>query len=233
MTSERAKVYSWLLTVIAGLAVTTAVREFSNALIEAKSIDQILPIMVRFLIFIFLFIRWSLGSLWYFDKFYISNPHLQGQDRAFLWDLIASFFNFMIFVPLALTISISAMHPSFLAALLNGKFAAGKQISLFSWILVLLLAYDVIWVGVMKLWSFSGRIRPPQRIHIFWLTLNLITLVFCIAVLAWHGMVGASLEKAETYILILLFFVALIDFNCTILGESDLSKWIIGPMTGS
>jgi hypothetical protein len=224
MTSERAKAYTWLLTVIIGLAVTTGVRQFSEFLIAAPT-KPLLPVAVRFAIFLILAIRWTLGSLWYFDKYYISNTNVTGLSKPFFWDLFVSFFNFLAFVPLALTITTPG-DDSVVAKWLNTHIAGGKQVSFFLWILGFLLAYDSIWLLIRKLGLKRIRGTSTMRIHWLWTILNLITLLFCCCILFWYGWQGKPLERAEIFIGFVLVIAAMFDLNVTVLENSEFNQWL-------
>lgn len=232
MTSERAKAYTWLLTVIIGLAVTTGVREFSLFLISPPKTPPpaLLPVAVRFAIFIILAIRWTLGSLWYFDKYYISNKKVEGLTKPFFWDLFVSFFNFLAFVPLSLTITNPATADSMVAKWLNDHIAGGKQLSLFLWIVGFLLAYDSVWLIIRKVGLKRIRGTSTMRIHWLWTILNLVTLSICCCILFWFGWQGKPLESAEIFIAFVLIVAAMFDLNVTVLENSEFNWWLTEDM---
>jgi hypothetical protein len=110
---DRAKAYSWLLTIIMGVVITTAVR-LSTLIVVAQGSGpaptppHIAAAVVRFFIFILLAVRWTMGVLWYFDKVYISKSPAVPLGREYFMDFFVSFVNFLFFVPLALTVTTAA-----------------------------------------------------------------------------------------------------------------------------
>lgn len=98
---DRAKAYSWLLTIIMGVAITTAVRELSMLIVIAPGSapsptpSPIAAAVVRFCIFILLSVRWTMGVLWYFDKVYISKGPAVPLGRDYFMDFFVSFVNFL------------------------------------------------------------------------------------------------------------------------------------------
>jgi hypothetical protein len=112
---DRAKVYSWLLTIIMGVAITTAVRELSvliampPAPVPLPNPPPIAATVIRFSIFLLLSVRWTMGVLWYFDRAYVSKVPAVPLGREYFMDFFVSFVNFLFFVPSALTVTSSAL----------------------------------------------------------------------------------------------------------------------------
>lgn len=221
---DRAKAYSWLLTVVMGIAITTAVKDLSVLVTTqtGTSNTPILPALVRFAIFLLLSIRWTLGALWYFDKAYISkNPPALGVNYFF--DFFKFLIGFLIFVPLALTVTSPPANPSPLSSWLNNLLIENKELSAFIWILILLLLYDCIWF-VLKciLWIINKE--APRRITAFWAILNLITLLICLLLVFFRAFLGKSLHGAESQILFVILAASIIDILGTIVEDSPLSQ---------
>lgn len=225
---DRAKAYSWLLTIIMGVAITTALKEVSTLVATSPQVGTntypIAPALVRFGIFLVLSIRWTLDTLWYLDRAYLSkNPELLG--TAYFFDLFVALVNFLVFVPLALTILPSPTPASPLSKWLNEKLLEGKDVSTFIWILALLLAYDLIWLLVKCVWSFVGGDKP-RRVHVFWGILNLATLLVSTIVFLFHGFMQKDLQAAELYILYVVLIASAVDLFGTIIEDSKLSQWL-------
>src|SRR5882762_9512210 len=129
---DRAKAYSWLLTVIMGVAITTAVKELSALLAiplaagASPTPSAIAPAVIRFSIFLLLSVRWTMGVLWYFDKAYISKQPAIPLGREYFMDFFVSLINFLFFVPLALTVTTSAVLRSSLSSRLNNLLSSRR-----------------------------------------------------------------------------------------------------------
>ena len=144
---DRVKAYCWMLTVVMGVAVTSAVNRVAGVVagpIDLNSPSVSLgPVLVRFSIFLILAVRWTLGELWYFDKAFIEPK--KPADEQFFAHLYITFLNFVLFVLLAFTITDPPIAVSRLSSWLNQDLLAGKQVSTFIWVLGGLLAYDCAW----------------------------------------------------------------------------------------
>jgi len=234
---ERVKSYSWVLTVIMGIAITVAVRELATLIAAPPDPNHqpVLASLVRFGIFFALCIRWTLGTLWYLDKAYISNKNFGAITAGYFVDFFVLLTNFLVFVPLALTVTAPAIPASLLAQWLNDTLLGGKQVSTFIWILVLLLLYDLLWFTAKSLWwLLIGRISwfrswrgdPPRRIHAFWTVLNFLTLLLCAVIFLGYGFLGKDLQGAEVWILIVISLASGIDIWATIVEDSPYSQWL-------
>ncbi len=224
---DRVKTYSWLLTVIMGLAVTTAIKEVASILASPPAEKQLSlwPILIRFGIFLPLSIRWTLGTLWYFDRAYISK-NIQSLPAGYLFEFLTAVMNFVIFVGLAVTITSAPSPPSYLSQWLNDIFVGGKEVTTFLWILALLLIYDFIWI-VPRLfaWLFL-RGTMPRRVHLFWTALNFATFTFCALFFLFYAWQGKDLQDAELPIFIIILFASGIDLWGTVVEDSPLSKYL-------
>ncbi len=224
---DRAKAYSWLLTIVMGVAITTAVRELAD-LVASPSRPQhplVSPSLVRFAIFLLLSIRWTMGVLWYLDKAYISkNP--ESLSKTYFLDFFVLFINFLVFVPLALTITAPPAPASILADRLNRLLLGGKEVSAFIWILALLLVYDSLWFVLKLLWWLFGGTEGPRRVQLFWALLNFFTLLLCLIVFLFYGWLGKDLQAAEVPILYIVLPASLLDLWGTVIEDSPLSRWL-------
>jgi hypothetical protein len=226
---DRAKAYSWLLTIIMSVAITTAVKELSQLLaIPSGSAPSLSPppiaaAVIRFFIFLLLSVRSTLGVLWYFDKAYISKQPPVPLGRKYFIDFFISFLNFLFFVPLALTVTTSALVQSPLSIRLNSLLLGGKNVSSFIWILALLLFYDSLWLFVdLVTWFFTRK--SLGRVQIFWFVLNLFTFLLCGFIFLLYGFLGKDLQNAEVWILAVLIPISLFYLYGTVLETSSLSK---------
>jgi len=226
---DRAKAYSWLLTILMSVAITTARKELSQLLvIPAGSVSSsgppaIAAAVIRFFIFLVLSVRSTMGVLWYFDKAYISKRPPAPLGRQYFMDFFISFLNFLFFVPLALTVTTSAVVQSPLSTRLNNLLLGGKNVSSFIWILALLLFYDSIWMFIdLVIWFFTKK--WPRRVQLFWFVLNLFTFLLCGFIFLLYGFLGKDLQNAEVWILAVLFPISLLYLYGTVIETSSLSQ---------
>jgi hypothetical protein len=224
---DRAKAYSWLLTIVIGVAITTAVRELATLIATpgGSSTSLISASLVRFAIFLLLSIRWTMGVLWYLDKAYLSKS-LEVLPTAYFFDFFVLLINFLVFVPLALTITTPRTPASPLAGWLNTHLTGGREVSTFIWIFALLLTYDSLWFALKLLWrGFAGG-EGPRRVHLFWASLNFLTFLLCAIVFLFYGWTGKDLESAEVPILYIVLAASVLDLWGTVMEDSPLSRWL-------
>jgi hypothetical protein len=212
-----------------GVALTTAVKELST-LIATPINPNTLPLspaITRFAIFLLLSIRWTLGVLWYLDRAYISkNAPTLGMNYFF--DFFKAFINFLVLVPLALAVTSPTTQASPLSGWLNSGLLGGKEVSTFIWILILLLGYDVLLFFIkLILWLITRR-QGPLRVHIFWATLNLFTLILCMLIYLLWAFLGKTSEGAEQAIFFVILVISLIDLVGTVIEDSPISRFIAG-----
>lgn len=223
---DRAKSYSWVLTVVMGLAITTGVNQLSFLFVPqgSPSSAPIGPALVRLAIFLTLSIRWVLGVLWYLDKAYVSKVPPPELGTGYFADLFVLFTGFLFFVPLAATIASPLTPPSLLAQYLNSKLLGQQEISTFIWILVILHMYDPLWLVLRYVLRWIGVDGPPRRIHYFWAILNSITLVVCGFIFLLFAFLKKSQQTAEIGILVVILFSSTVALWCTIIETSATSK---------
>ncbi len=223
---ERAKAYLWLLTVIMGLAINKAVIDLVSLLTGSPGIND-LPLwnpLVRFAIFLILSVRGTLAAHWYFDKTYISK-NLQIVPPGYFFDLLIGLANFLIFVPLAATITAPVNQSSRFSYWLNQRLMGGQEVPTFDWILALLLTFLLFW-PVLKLISWYCGGQPPRRIQVFWALLNFFTFLFCAVVFLVYKLLQMNLQNAEIWIFAAVLIASALDFWGTIVESSPLSKWL-------
>ncbi|HEY0376983.1 MAG TPA: hypothetical protein VGC87_08505 [Pyrinomonadaceae bacterium] len=223
---DRAKSYSWLLTVVMGVALTSAVKELSTLIATppGPGVPPIFPALTRFFIFLILSIRWTLETLWYFDRAYISqNPQPPQLGINYFFDFFKALINFLIFVPLALSVTAPTSPATPLSEWLNRILLNGREVSTFIWILILLLTYDVVFFLIkFGLWLITRR-RAPLRIHFFWACLNLAMLVFCILVYLLWAFLGKPSEGAEKAIFFIILIMSTLSLGATVIEDSPTS----------
>ncbi len=224
---DRAKSYLWLLTVIMGLAITTAVKDFVVLLTApATTPSSYWPTAVRFAIFLILSIRWTLGTLWYFDRAYISNPGVHVLPASYFFDFVVAFVNFLLFVALAVAVTAAPTLGSYLSDVLNNTLVGGKQVAPFVWVLALLLSYDSIWFVLMVIWWWKCGGEKPRRVHVFWTTINSFTFLLCGFIFLLYGWQGKALQDAELPMLFVILVASSLDFWGTVVEVSPLSQWL-------
>jgi len=227
---DRVKAYSWLLTVVMGLALTTALKELTSAVAEpitSSPAPPLAPTVVRFTIFLVLSVRWTMGVLWYFDRAYVSKSPPPAQlGHEFFLEFFVILVNFGLFVPLAVTITDPPAAVSRLSAWLNKLILGGKEASTFVWLLVFLLVYDFAWFLLkFALWAVSLQ-RFPRRVYAFWGVLNFVSLMACVIIFLFYGWRQWDLQAAEVPILYVILIASLIDIAGTIVETSALSQWL-------
>jgi hypothetical protein len=224
---DRAKSYSWLLTVVMGVALTSAVKELSTLIATppGPNVPSIFPALIRFLIFLILSIRWTLETLWYFDRAYISqNPHPSQLGANYFFDFFKALINFLIFVPLALSVTAPTSPASPLSDWLNRNLVNGREVSTFIWILILLLTFDfVLFIIRVAVWKITGRLEP-LRIHLFWFCLNLLTLLLCMLVYLLWAFLGKTSEGAEIAIFVIILLLSIVDLGATVIETTSFSS---------
>jgi hypothetical protein len=225
---DRVKSYSWMLTVVMGIAITSAVNKLAAVLagpLDPNSPPVPLgPVLIRFFIFLVLALRWTLGELWYLDKAFVSKPPAPLGEEFFV-HLYITFLNFVLFVLLAFTVSDPPKSFSNLSAFLNRALLGGKQVSTFIWVLGGLLAYDFAWfllAAILRV-LFGHALK---RVQLYWAALNFITLLLCIVVFIFYGWMGKELQSAELPILYIVLVTSVIDIACTVVETSRPSQWL-------
>ncbi len=202
----------------------------SLPLVQKTPVTSVSPVLFRFGIFLFLSIRWSLGVAWYLDRAYISK-NLQFLPAGFFVDFFLLFLNFLVFVPLALSITAPPAPASRLAAYLNQILLGGREISTFLWILVLLLLLDSFWFVANGIWWFVTKIpflnrwhSAPRRIHVFWAVLNILTLLVCAVFFLGHIFLGGDLQSAERWLFWIILAATVVDILGTVVEDTRWSQ---------
>ena len=188
----------WLYGVIIGLAIKQALDSVLPHWINPGVAPDLHPLhgkyleWLRLFVFLFLAIRFYLGSAYYFGQVHESDsadkdfPH-----RSFGTDFVLGFLHFLGFIFLA-----SAIHVH-----------TGEPMRLFPLGIIFVLGFDGAWF----LYSLASKLDSRKLIK-WWAIVNVGTGIICIAVYwpiqSWHGSM-----RAEMWVLWVVFVITLFDIG--------------------
>jgi hypothetical protein len=187
----------WLYGVIIGLAIKqsfeTVVPHWIHPTPEFSYPTHGLYLEVlRFFTFIFLTIRFYLGSAYYFGAAHESeDADTRFKKRSFATDFVLGFLHFLGFAFLALTISVHI-----------------GSVRLFALGIVFILVYDVFWLG----FAYSFGLKTTVLIK-WWAIVNGVVVLFSLVLYLIVERVTGSPMRAEIYALWVVFATTLIDIG--------------------
>lgn len=184
----------WLYGVIIGLAIKQAfdgvVPHWIHPVPEQSHLEHSLYLeILRFFTFLFLVIRFYLGSAYYFGLAHeAESAERDFPKRNFATDFVLGFLHFLGFVFLGLTINVHS------------------DLRLFPLAVVFVLAYDLFW--------FFMTIKLDTRSLIkWWAFINGIILAVCMAIYLGVEKVTQSSQRAEVWALWVVFLTTLFDIG--------------------
>jgi hypothetical protein len=210
----------WLYGVIVGLAIKDGVDSVVPHLINlggAASANVAHPPhglyleILRLFTFLFLAVRFYLGSAYYFGLIHESNQGaILFPRRSFGSDFILGFFHFLAFAFLALTIHVHV----------------GEPMRLFPLGVAFVLGYDVVWF----VYSWLYKLDTRRKIK-WWAIVNGGVLVICVALYLSVEKFTSDSLRAEIWTLWLVFWVTLFDIGWMMRRKpffQPVRKWLVG-----
>jgi len=147
--------------------------------------------LLRFFTFLFLSIRFYLGSAYYFGIAHeADSAATQFPKKSFATDFVLGFLHFSGFVFLALTINVHSVEP-------HRLFALG---------IVFILGYDVFW------FFFTVKLDTTDLIK-WWAAVNGVIVAVCVALYLLVEKLTSSTERAELWALWVVFMTTLLDIG--------------------
>lgn len=189
----------WLYGVIIGLAIKQAIDSVLPHWINPAAVPaNIHPThgkyleWLRLFVFLFLAVRFYLGSAYYFGQVHESDTaDADFPNRSFGTDFILGFLHFLGFIFLASTIHVHS----------------GEPMRLFPLGVIFILGYDGVWF----LYSWASHL-DSRRLIKWWAIVNLFIVLACIAtywpIQNWHGSL-----RAEMWCLWIVFVTTLLDIG--------------------
>jgi hypothetical protein len=209
----------WLYGVVIGLAIKDAIDSVVPHWINLSADVEravhpphgLYLEILRLFTFLFLAIRFYLGSAYYFGVVHESDGGSENfSNRSFGSDFVLGFLHFLGFVFLALTI----------------KVHIGQPMRLFPLGIAYVLGYDVAWF----LYSWASKLDTRRKIK-WWAIINGGVAVICVALyLSVEKITGNSL-RAEIWTLWLVFMVTLLDIGWMMRKRpffAPVRDWIVG-----
>lgn len=209
----------WLYGVVIGLAIKDAIESVVPHWIHLSAADAgavhpphgLYLEVLRLFTFLFLAIRFYLGSAYYFGLVHESERASENfSRRSFGSDFVLGFLHFLGFVFLALTIQVHA----------------GQPMRLFPLGVAYILGYDVAWF----LYSWASKLDTRRKIK-WWAIINGGVAVVSVALyLLVEKLTGNSL-RAEIWTLWLVFVVTLFDIGWMMRRRpffAPVRDWILG-----
>jgi hypothetical protein len=180
----------WLYGVIVGLAIKEALSKIVPHLMNPPDGPWWADVedFARLIIFIFLVIRFYLGSAFYFEEAYTGPNHVKYVKKNYFLDFLFGLTHFVLFFGWSLSID----------------FHDTKNEAFFRYILVGILLYDVMWF-------FMCRKYDTRHLMKLWAALNIFTVSVCVSLYFILKGVGANPAFTEGVALLPVFLVSIID----------------------
>ncbi len=203
----------WLYGVIAGLAIkealTVVVPHILSCLPPEACSDprynRALAVaeLHRLLVFLIVIVRFYVGSAFFFESAHLSLPDIE--PRNYAKDFLSGIFHFVMFFVWAFSIDV----------------LAPRGLWLFPAILAIILFYDILW------YCFSHHLRN-HNLLIFWLAINIVTLVGGSVLYLVTRSVFTSLPTlAEEVALWVVILASLEDLRVMLTGTESYSWQVV------
>lgn len=202
----------WLYGVVVGLAIREALTTIVPHLMEPPDgpFWDVLEDFARLVIFIFLIIRFYLGSAFFgsaffFEEAYTGPNSANYEKKNYFLDFLFGLVHFVLFFGWALSID---FHNSD-----RGMF--------FRYILVGLLLYDVVWFATCRKYS-------TRRLIKLWMAVNIFTVVVSVPIFFISTWWGANPALAESLALLPVFVVSIVDMAELTSRRRIFAEWLAG-----
>jgi len=190
----------WLYGVLVGLSIKNAVDSVLPDWIHLGTMSGIVHPrlgvyleVLRLFTFLFMAIRFYLGSAYYFGLVHESEEaHVNFRNRSFGSDFVLGFLHFLGFVFLALTLHVHE----------------GEPLRLFPLGVAFILGYDVAWFVYSWLSKLDSRIKIK-----WWAIVNGATVIVAGLIYLLVERITANQVKAEIWAMWLVFIVTLLDIG--------------------
>lgn len=198
----------WIYGVIVGLAIQDAASRTAQSVLDLRANPlhkwEWLPQIVRFLVVLFVAVRFYLGAVKHFSETY-DDPDTSTEQREYLLDFVIGLFHFVVFYVLAATIDFQRTP--------GGIFPA---------VLGFILLYDFIWLALTRKFETTNR-----RVR-YWAWLNLATVILMLFVylLIWGFKPNGQPLVREAVAYSVLLLISLFEIGELVKGKGIISEWV-------
>jgi hypothetical protein len=193
----------WLYGVIVGLAIKDALEAVTPHLINVPlgSKFGLLPDLARLLVFLILIVRFYFGSALFFGSAYES-PNARFSNKNYAMDFLFGFMHFLVFFLLAFSIDIHTQPPM-----------------LFRSLLVIILLFDTLWFVFCRKYD-------TRDLMVWWMVLNLATLVLSVLVYLITDRTTSDSILAELLAFIPIILASALDFGELVTSKPIIADWV-------
>jgi len=196
----------WLFGVVVGLAIKEALTAVVPHLM-ARPTDTLwwaaLEDFVRLVMFLFLIVRFYLGSAYYFEEAYAGPNATKYPTKNYFLDFLCGMVHFVSFFAWALAID----------------FHDDQRAFFFRYILVWILLFDVLWFVLCKQYSTRHLMK-------LWMVINLFTAFVSVPIWLLAVYFELNLALAEALAFLPIFVASIIDMAELTTGRRLFAEWL-------
>jgi hypothetical protein len=194
----------WLYGVIVGLAIKESLESVTPHVFAPPTSEiGVFPDLARLVVFLILIVRFYFGSALFFGSAYEA-PETQGAftNKNYALDFLFGFLHFFIFFLLAFSIDIHT-----------------KPVMLFPSLLAVILFFDTLWFVFCRKYD-------TRDLMVWWMVLNLVTLILSALVYLVADRLGASKTLAEQLAFIPIILASILDFAELVTSKTLIADYV-------